>query len=269
MNSAIQIKNSVSIEGKLDAEQTIVFAHGFGADQTSWKTVKAAFEKDYRLVLFDNVGGGKASPDAYSPIKYNTLHTYADDLLAIMEDLELEDAIVVAHSVSSMITLLAAIKSPDRFSQLVFIGASPRYIDDEAANYTGGFTQQALESMYEAMTSNYYAWASGFSAVAMANPETPELGEEFARTLSAIRPDIALSVAKVIFESDIRDQLSNLDKEVLLVQSHDDIAVPAVVATYLNEHIKGSLLKYVNAKGHFPHVSAPEEIINVVKNFIA
>ena len=268
MNSAIQIKNNVSIEGNPDAKQTIVFAHGFGSDKTAWKAVAAAFAKDYRLVLYDNVGGGNADSNAYSPIKYSTLDTYADDLVAILEDLDLNAAIVIAHSVSSMITLIAALKSPARFSKAVFIGASPRYINDEAENYVGGFTQAALDSMYDAMTTNYYAWASGFSSIAMGNPEVPELGEEFARTLSAIRPDIALSVAKVIFESDIRNRLPQLNLEVLLIQSHNDIAVPATVASYLNENIKGSTLKYVNATGHFPHISAPQEIIKAIKDFI-
>jgi sigma-B regulation protein RsbQ len=268
MNSVIQKKNNVHVEGNLNAKETIVFAHGFGTDQTSWNTVKTAFEKDYRLVLFDNTGGGKANLSDYNANNYTTLEAYADDMLAILEDLNIVGAIIIAHSVSSMITLLAALKSPDRFSKAVFIGASPRYINDEAQHYVGGFTQPALNSMYEAMTTNYYAWASGFSAVAMGNPEAPELGEEFARTLSAIRPDIALSVAKVIFESDFRDRLVELDLPVLLLQAHDDIAVPPTVAEFLKEKIKGSVLQYVAAKGHFPHISAPKEIIKAIESFI-
>jgi sigma-B regulation protein RsbQ len=268
MKSAIQTKNNVTVLGNPNAEQTLIFAHGFGSDQQSWKAVIPAFESDYKIVIFDNVGAGKADPEAYNAINYDSLDAYADDLLDIFEHFNLKGSIVIAHSVSSMITLIAALKSPDYFSKVVFIGASPRYIDDESQNYTGGFTQPALNQMYEAMNSNYHAWASGFSAVAMGNPESPELGEEFARTLSAIRPDIALSVAKVIFESDVRDRLNLLNLEVLLIQSQDDIAVPATVASYLNENIKGSILKYVNAKGHFPHVSAPLEIIKVIKDFI-
>ncbi len=250
------------------APQTLVFAHGFGTDQTSWNEVKQAFKDDYRLILYDNVGGGKADPEAYSPIKYNKLNSYADDLLAIAEAFELHDAIVIAHSVSSMITLLAGIKAPEYFSKQVFIGASPRYLNDESQNYYGGFTQTALDSMYTSMTTNYYAWVSGFSAAAMGNPDNPELGASFARTLSEIRPDIALSVAKVIFESDVRDELSKLNKETLLVQSQNDIAVPAQVAEYLYEHIGNSNLVEVDASGHFPHISAPKEIIASIKSFI-
>lgn len=261
-------KNNINIEGNLDATQTIIFAHGFGTDQTSWSNVKRAFKDDYRLVLYDNVGGGKADPKAFSPIKYNTLNSYADDLITIVKELKLQDAIVVAHSVSSMITLLASIKEPEYFSKVVFIGASPRYLNDENANYMGGFTQPALDSMYETMTTNYYAWVSGFSAAAMGNPDHPELGQSFARTLSEIRPDIALSVAKVIFESDVRKELPKMKKKTLLLQAHEDIAVPAEVAEYLNQNISGSKLAYIDATGHFPHISAPAEVITAIKSFI-
>ena len=268
MSPEIQKKNNVSIEGNPDALQTIVFAHGFGSDQTAWKTVKEAFAKDYRLVLYDNVGGGNADLSAYSAIKYNTLESYADDMLAIFLDLQLKNVIIVAHSVSSMISLLAFSKRPEYISKAVFIGASPRYINDESVNYTGGFTQSALDGMYEAMTNNYYAWASGFSGVAMGNPDSPELGKEFARTLSAIRPDIALSVAKVIFESDVRSELGNFENKVLLLHAYDDIAVPEEVAYYLNQNIKDSEVKFLDATGHFPHISAPQEVIEAIKSFI-
>ncbi|WP_184546479.1 alpha/beta fold hydrolase [Mucilaginibacter sp. FT3.2] len=268
MTPAIQEKNNVTIEGNLNAPETLVFAHGFGTDQTAWNWVKEAFKDDYRLVLYDNVGAGSANPDAYSSIKYNHIGTYADDMLRILADLKLYNATIIAHSVSSMVTLLAANKAPEYFGKMVFIGASPRYINDESTGYTGGFTQTALDSMYDTMTNNYYAWVSGFSAYAMGNPQQPELGEHFAYTLSAIRPDIALSVAKVIFESDLRSEIGKLDKEVLLLQTKEDIAVPLAVAEYLLDNIKGSRLKIIKATGHFPHISAPKEVIAAIKSFI-
>ncbi|MEJ2880101.1 alpha/beta fold hydrolase [Pedobacter sp. GR22-6] len=268
MTQSPLLKNNVSIEGNFAAAETMVFANGFGTDQTAWKEVKAAFAAEYRLVLFDNVGGGKADPEAYSPIKYNTLKTYADDMLGILKELQLKDIILVAHSVSSMIGLLAAVKAPEYFSRIVFIGASPRYLNDESAGYTGGFTQPVLDDMYEEMTNNYYAWVSGFSNMAMANPDRPELGQYFASTLLEIRPDIALSVSKLIFESDLRTELSKLNKPVLLLQAHNDVAVPDEVAVYLNQHIQGSILKTVDAEGHFPHISAAAQVIDNIKPFL-
>jgi sigma-B regulation protein RsbQ len=266
IDSKLQKKYNLSIEGNTEASQTIVFAHGFGTDQTAWANVKKAFADEYRMILYDNIGGGSSDIEAFSPKKYSNLSVYANDALAIAEAFNLKDAIVIAHSVSSMVYLLAALKKPQHFSKMVFIGGSPRYLNE--GDYLGGFTQEGLDSMYETMRTNYFAWVSGFSAAAMANPEKPELGEQFAYTLGAIRPDVALSVAKVIFESDVREKLPLIDKDILLVHALNDIAVPTEVANYMNTNIQRSELTFVNAEGHFPHISAPEEVISVIKEFI-
>lgn len=259
-------KYNLKIEGNLSSAQTIVFAHGFGSDQSSWRKVKESFSNDYRIVLYDNIGGGNSDPAAFSPLKYKSLDIYASDLLEIIETLNLQGAILVAHSVSSMIGLLACIQRPGIFSKLVFIGASPRYLNDE--DYLGGFEQADLDALYNSMTSNYYSWVSGFSAITMRNAGKPELGQEFAGTLSEIQPDIALSVAKVIFSSDCRSELSKLTTEVLIVQSEEDIAVPESVADYLHTRLPNSRLVKINAEGHFPHISAPAEIVASVQSFI-
>jgi sigma-B regulation protein RsbQ len=268
MNPIIQQKHNVSIEGNVNAGKTLIFANGFGTNQTVWNWVKDDFKDNYRLILFDYAGSGNTDPDHYNPIKYNRLSTYADDLLTILADIDVTDAIVVAHSVSSMIVTLAAIKNPRHFSKLVFIGASPRYLDDSVNSYTGGFNQAVLSDMYATMNANYFTWATGFSDMVMNSPEMPELVEHFTYSLSAIRPDIALSVIRVIFESDVREELRQLNKEVLLLHAWDDIAVPEEVAYYLHENIKGSKLKFLNSKGHFPHITAPDTIVTAVKSFI-
>lgn len=259
-------KNNVIIEGNLASEKTIVFAHGFGTDQSAWRFIKNAFADDYRLVFYDSVGNGKAHPEAYSPLKYATLGAYVNDLVDIATALNLKDAILVAHSVSSMIGLLTSIRKPDLFSKLVIIGASPCYLNDE--DYHGGFEQSDLDGLYNAMKVNYYAWVSGFSSLAMGNAEKPELGLEFARTLSAVQPDIALAVSKVIFQSDCRSELPKLRKDVLIIQAKDDIAVPAYVGEYLHANIAGSRLKNIDVSGHLPHISVPSKILEAIKAFI-
>lgn len=259
-------KNNVTVLNSESDKPTMVFAHGFGTDQTAWQKVSSAFTDDYRIVLYDNVGAGNADPSAFSPNKYDTLHSYANDLLDICKELQVEDAIMVGHSVSGMISTLAAIKSPEHFSKMVLVGASPRYLND--TNYIGGFTQEALNGLYDAMANNYYAWISGFAPAAMANADRPQLAESFAQTLSSIRPDIAQSVARVIFQSDHRTDLPKLHVDTLLLQTKQDIAVPMYVAQYLNANIKNSKLKVVEAEGHFPHISAPDEIITAIKEYI-
>lgn len=258
-------KNNIHIVGNPEG-RTMIYAHGFGTDQTAWNSVTIAFEHEYKIILYDNVGGGQSDPDSFSPNKYDTLHSYANDLEDICSTLNVRDAILVGHSVSGMISLLTAVKRPEFFSKMILVGASPRYLNDNG--YVGGFEQQDLNMLYDTMANNYFAWVSGFSTAAMGNTDRPHLAERFANSLSTIRPDIAQSVARVIFQSDHRADLSKLQKETLVVQSKGDIAVPQSVAEYLNAHIANSKLTVVDAYGHFPHMSAPGEIINAIQQFI-
>jgi sigma-B regulation protein RsbQ len=265
--STIQ-KNNVHVCGKHNASQTIIFGHGFGSDQTAFGPLIKAFEEDYKIVLFDNVGGGKADIDAFSPLRYSTLQGYVTDVTDIIKELKIEHIIYVGHSVNGMIGLLTSVQHPEYFDKLVLLGSSPRYLDDPAKEYVGGFNMEALNGLYDAMSTNYYAWASGFSALVVNNPDRPHLAEAFAATLRDIRPDVALSVAKAIFEMDHRNDLSKSVIPSLIVQTSADVAVPSVVGDYMVKHIPVSRLVKVNTTGHFPHMSAPDEVISAIRSFI-
>lgn len=257
-------RNHVRVTGA--GQKTIVLAHGFGSDQTAWRHIEAALAPSYRLVLFDHVGAGQADAEAYSPRRYRSLHTYATDLLEILAELSLRDVIYFGHSMSGMIGLLAGIEEPERFERMIFMGASPRYIND--STYYGGFEQKDINTIYGAMTNNYQAWASGFSGHVMGYPERPELAAEFAATMMRIRPDIAISVARLIFQSDHRQDLSKLTLPTLIVQPNRDPAVPVPVGQHLATHIPHAELRVIDTQGHHPHMSAPEAVLQAVLPFI-
>jgi sigma-B regulation protein RsbQ len=263
-NNILQ-RNNVRLLG--NGSQTIIFAHGFGSDQTAWRHQVAAFASDYRIVLFDHVGAGKSDFAAYSPRRYSSLYSYAEDLLDLCDELKLTNCILVGHSVSGMVSLLAALVEPQCFSQLIFINASPRYLNDNG--YVGGFEQSDLDALYAAMSSNYYAWASGFAPLAMGNPDKPELAIEFANTLRAIRPDIAQAVARVIFQSDYRAELPRLKVPTVIIQSNNNIAVPPEVGRYMANKIPHSQLVPILAQGHLPHLSAPDTVRSAIAACLA
>jgi len=264
--SSVLERNNVRIVG--NGSQTLVFTHGFGSDQTAWRHQVQALSSRYRLVLFDHVGAGQSDPAAYSPRRYRGLQSYANDLLEIYDALSLQQAIYVGHSMGGMVGLLAGIARPAAFQKMIFIGASPRYLNDVETGYVGGFDQPSVDGLYAAMASNYHAWASGFAGLTMSNQERPELAAEFAGTLSAVRPDVAVAVARIIFQSDHRADLPHLHVPTLIVQSTEDVAVPEVVGEYLAAKIPNAKLKVVNARGHFPHLSAPDAVTDAICSFI-
>ncbi|MDI1445451.1 alpha/beta hydrolase [Polyangium sp. 6x1] len=248
-------------------DTTLVLAHGFGTDQTAWRNQAPVLAERHRVLVFDHVGAGRSDLSAYSPRRYQSLRSYAMDVLNLLEELALEDVVYVGHSMSGMIGVLAALEEPRRFRKLILLGASPRYLDDEG--YEGGFKRADLDGLYEAMQTNYHAWASGFAPIATANPDKPDLARDFAAGLLSLRPDIALTVAHTIFESDHRADLPKLGIPTLVLQSQADVAVPVAVGAFLASRIPGARLEVLDTTGHMPHWSAPEEVTNALLSFAA
>lgn len=267
MISALARNNVQVVEGGGGGETTVVLSHGFGSDQQAWRHQRAALASRYRLVLFDHVGASSVDPEFYSPLRYRSLHSYAADLLEILAALSLRRLIYIGHSMGAMIGLLAALEEPELFERMIFLGGSPRYLN--GPGYRGGFDQSDLDALYAAMTTNYQAWVSGFAGQAMRNPERGELAAEFGRGLSALRPDIAVAVARVIFQSDHRASLPLLKSPTLILQSQHDIAVPMEVGEYMARHIPHAELVKLDSQGHLPHLSAPEAVNTAILSFLS
>ena len=107
-------------------EEVVVLSHGFGTDQSVWKYVVPHFIKDFKVVLFDSMGAGTTDPENFCASRYSNLYGYADDLLAILDELEVDSCIYVGHSVAGMIGCLASIERPHLFSKIILISSSPR-----------------------------------------------------------------------------------------------------------------------------------------------
>ncbi|XP_031277949.1 probable esterase KAI2 isoform X2 [Pistacia vera] len=261
----VEEAHNVKVLGSGD--QIIVLAHGFGTDQSVWKHLVPYLVEDYRVVLYDNMGAGTTNPDYFDFNRYATLEGYAYDLLAILEELQIESCIFVGHSVSCMIGAMASISRPDLFTKIVMISGSPRYLND--VDYFGGFEQEDLDQLFEAMQSNYKAWCSGFAPLAVGGDMESVAVQEFSRTLFNMRPDIALSVAQTIFQSDMRQILSLVTVPCHIIQSMKDLAVPVVVSEYLHRNIVGdSIVEVMSSDGHLPQLSSPDTVIPVLLRHI-
>jgi len=245
----------------------MVFAHGFGCDQNMWRYIWPAFADEYRIVLLDHVGAGGSDVRAYDRERYSSLRGYADDVLDICRELDLSDVVFVGHSVSAMIGVLAAIQEPERFARLVLIGPSPRYINDD--DYVGGFTREDIEGLLESLESNYLGWSSAMAPVIMGNGDRPELGEELTNSFCRADPEIAAQFARVTFLSDNRADLTRVSTRSLVLQCADDAIAPQAVGEYVQRHLAHSRLVQLRAVGHCPNLSAPEETIAAMREYLA
>ena len=264
MDQKIIDRYNVTISGQGD--RVMLFAHGFGCDQSMWRHVAPAFEKDYTVVLFDYIGHGRAHLDAYNRERYASLHGYAQDVLDICHGLNLKNITMVGHSVSSMIGTLVCIQEPDLFDRLVMVGPSPRYIND--GDYYGGFEHEDIDDLLETMDSNFFGWASSLAPAIMGLADRPELGEELTTAFCSTDLEVALQFAHVTFYGDNRQDLPRLKTPSLIIQSVDDVIAPVEVGQYMAQVTPNSRLHVIAATGHCPHMSAPAETIDAIQQYM-
>lgn len=264
MNTTAAFRNNVKIIG--EGTKTLLFGHGFGCDQHTWRSILPAFENDYRLIVFDYVGAGGSDLMAYTDERYSSLEGYAQDIIDICMELQLEDVTFIGHSVSSMIGILAIKKAPQFFEKIVFIGPSPRYLNDEG--YHGGIDAADLEDLLDVMDSNYLGWSRMVAPLIMANEDEPELAESLTASFCATDPEIAKKFARVTFMSDNRKDLSSLTIPSLTIQCEEDFLTSKEVADYIQQHSINNKVIMLATKGHCPHLSDPKGVITAIKSFI-
>jgi sigma-B regulation protein RsbQ len=261
----IRKRNNVSVFG--NGSKPMILAHGFGCGQNMWRYIWPAFENDYQIILFDYVGSGNSDVTAYNAERYSDLYGYAQDVIDICDELGLKQAIFVGHSVSSMVGVLASIKRPELFESLIMIGPSARYINDNG--YIGGFEKSDIEEMLSTMEKNYIGWANFLAPAIMQNQENPELGNELTNSFCSTDPVIARQFAQVTFLSDNRQDLAKVRHPSLILQCSRDLIAPTEVGQYLQDHLPDSTQKLMQATGHCPHLSSPQETIVLMKEFLS
>ena len=256
-------RNNVNVSGS--GERTLMFAHGYGCDQSMWRHITPSFP-DYQIVLFDYVGSGDSDASAFDQTRYSTLKGYATDVLEIIDELRLKRVNFVGHSVSSMIGALAAIESPTSFESLTMIGPSPSYIND--GNYIGGFERADIEGLLESLESNHVAWSASMAPVIMGKENDPELSGELEASFCRMDPFLAHHFARVTFLSDNRADLPLVSTRTLILQCQKDVIANLEVGKYVHKCLPESQFVLMDATGHCPHMSAPEKVAEALKSFL-
>lgn len=260
----VKQRNNVKVFG--NGDQILMFAHGFGCDQTMWRFITDSMQQDYTIVTFDYVGAGQSDLTAFDPKRYATLEGYASDIVEIFTALDLRDVTLIGHSVSSMIGMLAAIRAPDRISQLVMVCPSPYYLND-LPEYEGGFEREDLEDLIDLMDKNYIGWANYLAPLVMGGRSDKKFVDELNDSFCSTDPLIAKTFARATFFSDYRYQLPACKVPTLILQSKVDSLAPVSVGQYVAEHLPDSFLRILDTQGHCIHMTDSAEVEAEIRAF--
>lgn len=257
-------RNNVKVIGS--GRRTIMMAHGFGCDQNMWRFLTPLFSSDHRIVLFDYVGSGKSDASSFTIERYRHLDGYALDVIEVCEALDLRDVLFIGHSVSSMIGLIAAIKNPVLFGQLVMVCPSPSFLNDPP-DYMGGFEPADLEELLELMDKNYIGWAHHLASAVIGAVNDEALMAELSGSFCSTDPLLAKTFARATFFADCRKFLPETAHPTLILQSENDSLAPLSVGSYMQATMPGSRLEVVQAHGHCLHMTHATEIAGLIRSF--
>lgn len=250
--------------------RTVVLGHGLGTDQSCWSHQVAALEQaGYRVVTFDFAGASAHTADVFVNGGYRSLEDFSGDLVALLQALDIHNATYVGHSMGGMAGLLAANNSHGLIDSLILLGSSARYADEADSGYVGGFSREAIDQMLQAMDQDFAAWVNGFAPVVVGTPGQQFGAEDFTRHMLGLRTDIASAIVRGAFEADHRPDVDRLATPLWVLQTESDVAVPMAAARWLAEHGRAREFIVIPAKGHLPHLTAPEAVSKALLHCLA
>ncbi|MGE5548759.1 MAG: alpha/beta fold hydrolase [Solirubrobacterales bacterium] len=249
-------RHHIAVSG--EGTTTVVLGNGYGTDLNFWSGILPWLERRYRVVRFD----WATDPTHFEASRYADIDAYAEDLLAVLCATNAPPCVFIGHSMSGMVGMAAAEMEPTFFRQMVMLAPAPRYVSDEG--YVAGFDNDAIDALLGRMGENYMAWIEEFAPRAVGNDGGASAIDEFARSLEAMRPDIAYAMALTVFHLDVRDRLDAFTTPTTIIQPTDDPAVPVAVGEYLAGRWPHARLEIIEASGHFPHLTAPGQVIAVL-----
>ncbi|XP_051150730.1 strigolactone esterase D14 [Andrographis paniculata] len=244
--------------------ETVVLAHGYGTDQSVWDKVGPRLAARSRVVVFDWCFAG--SVGLYDAQRYGSYDAFADDLIAVMDELKVPPAVFVGHSMAGMIGCIASVKRPDLFRRLVLVGPSPRLANTE--DYEGGFDMSGIEKIFSSIESDFDQWSSTFASLVIDSSDQISI-QLLANLLKRMGRRAALPLAKTVFLGDYRGVLENVTTACHIIHTRGDIIVPDSVPSYMKSKIKGDCeVLVIDTQGHFPQLTNHEQFIEIIDRIL-
>jgi pimeloyl-ACP methyl ester carboxylesterase len=250
-NKSININNvSIAYEECGTKDTTLLFVHGWGINKEYWDAQQKYFCNNYKVVAIDLPGFGNSGKNRTAW----TFEQYADDINEFIKAKELKNVILIGHSMSGDIVLLADTKYPDRLIGIVGIDnlhvPGIKYNEEQLKQNDSFFMM--LETQYKATVGDY---TSRF----LFPPNADSVSVN--RVINDIRNSdsvISVKVIRALAETaqSERDMMQQLRHKLYLVNSD---MYPTQLDT-LRKYCKASAdVVYVKGTGHYPMIEKPAE----------
>lgn len=254
------VKISYQEAGSVDA-LPIIFIHGFPFNKTMWAGQLEAFKNEYRPIAYDVRGHGKSEAgDADFSMDF-----FAKDLLAFLDALKIDNAVICGLSMGGYIALHAIQKQPARFAGLILAdtqcGADTPEGKDKRMKTIAFIKKNGLKVYAEESLKNLFAPVSFQSRkdvvkfIHQTIVDTP--AEVICRTLQALAD-----------RTETCSYLPKIKTTVCIIVGKEDKVTPPAVAQKMADAINDSKLVIIDRAGHLTNLEQQEEFNKAVLDFL-
>jgi pimeloyl-ACP methyl ester carboxylesterase len=209
--------------------------------------IPALTEAGFRTVVFDRRGHGRSGGNG----RGYDIDTLADDLAAVMDQLDLEAVTLVGHSMGGCeVVRYLSRHGSSRVTKIVLLASTTPYLIKTPDNALG-FPKEALDQMRQVWRADFTQWVSD-NAAPFFIPETPQITRDWAiRMLLDCPFSVALATNMAVAEIDFRLDLARIATPTLVLHGDADAsALLAITGEPTAKAIKGAKLQVVKGAPH-------------------
>jgi len=263
-----------------EGDTTLILLHGFGASLFSWREVMAPLAEAHHVIAFDRPAFGlteRPQRDEWgTPAEWRSGIPYsaeaqADLTIALMDELGVEQAVLVGNSAGGAVSIITALKHPERVKALILI--SP-------AVYSGGPNEAArwllqtpqIQHIGPLIARRIQEWGIDFARSAWHNPAliTDDIWQGYTAPLQIRNWDRALwELTAASRANRLDERLDALTLPILVITGDDDRIVPTAQSERLARELPTSALAVIAACGHVAHEECPAPTLEAINQFLA
>jgi class 3 adenylate cyclase len=220
-----------------------------------------------RLITFDKRGVGLSDPVVARP-SLPTLDSWVEDITAVLDDLQVERAVIMGHSVTGYIAALFAATHPERTSSLILVNSTARF--RRAPDYPAGMPDGLAEAFIETMVENWGREDHPFAVTAnpsfASDPAEPEFIARYQRATAS--PGTMRSMLRLTVEADVRAVLPSISVPTLVLHRRDNAFMRVGHGRYLAQNIPGARYVELSGSDHDPEAGDTHGLLAEIQEFL-
>ncbi len=239
--SADNIVISYNVEG--NGKPALIFVHGWCCDKSYWKHQVPYFAEKYKVITIDLAGHGKSGIGR----KKWSVEGFGTDVVAVLERLDINQAILIGHSMGGSVIVEAARQSPKRIIGLVGV--------DTYQNIEETYSQEQIEEFISPFRTDFVETTRNFVRGMFTPDADSVLVEQIANDMSSAPPEIGIGALHEYASYDIIKTLKDVQIPIVCINSNK---YPTNVEVG-QQHSISFELKLMPGIGHFVMLEEPDK----------